>query len=91
MNLEEIRKKIDVLDENITNLLVERMEITKQVAEFKKENNLPVFQPEREQKVLEKVSALAGDEYGIYISEIYKSMMNQSKKNQEKYLNEKYL
>lgn len=89
MNLEEIRKKIDFLDENITKLLVERMEITKQVAEFKKENNLPIFQPEREQKVLEKVSALAGEEYGFYIAEIYKSMMDQSKKNQEKYLSEK--
>ena len=59
MNLEEIRLIIDELDQEITALLVKRMDVTKQVAAYKQANGLPVYHPEREKKVIEKVSALA--------------------------------
>ncbi len=45
MNLEEIRQEIDSLDKQIAQLLCRRMEITKKVAAYKKENNLPVYHP----------------------------------------------
>ena len=88
MNLEEIRLIIDQLDKEITALLVKRMEVTKDVAAYKKANGLPIYHPEREKKVIEKVSAQAGEEYAPYIAAIYQCMMDESKKNQQKWLAE---
>ena len=88
MNLDEIRHVIDALDKEITALLVKRMEVTRDVAAYKKANNLPVYHPEREKAVISKVSALAGEEYAPYIAAIYQNMMDESKKYQEKWLEE---
>ena len=88
MNLDEIRHVIDALDKEITALLVKRMEVTRDVAAYKKANDLPVYHPEREKKVISKVSALAGEEYAPYIAAIYQNMMDESKKYQEKWLEE---
>ena len=88
MNLDEIRHVIDALDKEITALLVKRMEVTRDVAAYKKTNNLPVYHPEREKAVISKVSALAGEEYAPYIAAIYQNMMDESKKYQEKWLEE---
>lgn len=88
LNLEEIRGQIDQLDQEITKLICRRMEITKQVAAFKKKNGLPVYHPEREKKVIEKVSGLSGEEYGEAIAQIYQCIMDESKKVQEKWLAE---
>ena len=52
MNLEQIRTRIDQLDREIARLLTERMEITNEVAAYKKANNLPIYHPEREQQVI---------------------------------------
>lgn len=86
MNLDEIRVVIDELDKEITALLVKRMDVTNQVAEYKLKNNLPIYHPEREKAVIEKVSRLAGEQYAEHIAVIYQCMMDESKKNQEKFM-----
>ena len=58
MNLKQICDRIDQLDRQIAALLTERMEITNEVAAYKIEHSLPVYHPEREKQVIEKVSAL---------------------------------
>lgn len=88
MNLDEIRVVIDSLDKEITALLVKRMEVTRDVAAYKKANSLPVFQPEREKIVIDKVSTLAGEEYAPYIANIYQNLMDESKEYQKKWLEE---
>ncbi len=88
MNLDEIRVIIDGLDKEITALLVKRMEVTRDVAAYKKANDLPVYHPEREKAVIAKVSALSGEEYAPYIAAIYQNLMGESKKYQEKWLEE---
>ncbi len=88
MNLDEIRVVIDELDKEITTLLVKRMEVTDQVAEYKAKNGLPIYHPEREKAVIEKVSKLAGDKYAEHIALIYQCMMDESKKNQQKWMEE---
>ena len=88
MNLDEIRVIIDGLDKEITALLVKRMEVTCDVAAYKKANDLPIYHPEREKAVISKVSALAGEDYAPYIAAIYQNLMDESKKYQEKWLEE---
>lgn len=51
-NLKECRNKIDEIDNKIVELFKERMKIIKDVALFKKANNLPIFDPQREIQML---------------------------------------
>lgn len=84
--LEESRVIIDKLDKEICALLVQRMDTVQQVAAYKLAHDLPVFQPERELKVLDKVSALAGEQYGPAVAAVYRCLMDESKKLQEAWL-----
>ena len=85
MNLEQIRTRIDQLDREIARLLTERMEITNEVAAYKKANNLPIYHPEREQQVIDKVCALTEEVYRPALQQIYHCIMDESKKNQQRF------
>lgn len=88
MNLDEIRVEIDRLDREIVALLVKRMEVTRNVAAYKQAHDLPIYQPEREKAVIEKISALAGEEYAPYLAAIYQNLMDESKNYQKSWLAE---
>ena len=71
--LEEYRKNIDKIDKKLVELFIERFEIVKQIGKFKKENNIPVVDNNRFNKVLEKVENMAMKQ-GIskdFIKEVY--------------------
>lgn len=55
MNLEQLRIEIDKIDKNILDAFEKRMELCQQVALYKIENDLPVFQEGREKHIIEKV------------------------------------
>jgi chorismate mutase-like protein len=50
--LEELRQSIDELDQQLLQLIGERLELVKQVGEYKKEHHLAPLQPARWQAVL---------------------------------------
>lgn len=50
MDLEHIRNEINRIDTEIIRLLGERFKFIPEIAAFKLEHNLPVFQPEREKQ-----------------------------------------
>ena len=54
--LSDLRKKIDKLDADIVRLINERGEISCGIGELKKKKNEPIYSPDRESKVYEKVS-----------------------------------
>ena len=56
MELSEIRKRIDEVDSKLVDLFVERMALSAQVADYKKENNLPIYVPSREREKLQEVA-----------------------------------
>jgi chorismate mutase/prephenate dehydratase len=55
MDLQSLREKIDNIDGAILDLFTERMEIVGDIAEYKKANSLPVFQSDREEKIVSRV------------------------------------
>ncbi len=61
LDLEEIRREIDRLDEILINAFEKRMQAVMRVAEYKKANNLPVRDRARELKVIEKAVARLGN------------------------------
>ena len=48
--LEEIRERLEVCDKQIVSVLEDRMDIIKEIMEYKKENGLPILQPEQEKR-----------------------------------------
>ncbi len=50
--LEDLRDRIDKLDENILTLLSERMSVARNIGQYKKENNMTVLQVERWNNIL---------------------------------------
>ncbi len=57
MGLKELREKIDKLDDEILKLLNERMKIVKKVGELKNKTHAPIYRPEREIEILERLKS----------------------------------
>ena len=52
--LEEIRAKIDEVDEKMAKLFAERIELAKKAAQYKRAHGLPAEDAEREAQILER-------------------------------------
>lgn len=61
LNIEELRARIDVIDEQLVRLLNVRVACAVEVGRLKGEAGLPVYQPEREAQVLAGVRRSATD------------------------------
>ena len=61
MGLKELRDKIDITDSQILSLFLERMNLCREVADYKKINNMPVFQGGREQEIIDRIKSLTND------------------------------
>ena len=60
MELADYRKELDKTDAQLLELFKKRMSTVKNIAEYKKENNLPVLQQGREREILAAAAAGAG-------------------------------
>jgi len=89
MDLLELRDKIDVIDKQIVDLYEERMDICKQVAEYKIENGKKVFDKVREEEKIRKVQALTHSDFTKYgVQELFEQIMSMSRKLQYQLLAE---
>ncbi len=86
MELEESRKKIDEIDRAIVDLFCKRMEAAKDIAAYKKENSMAVYDSERERILLERVEKMAKEPYGDYTRRLYTSVLELSRAYQNKEL-----
>lgn len=89
--LEKARANINEIDKQMAQLFTNRMKEVKAVAEYKQEHGLPVYDEEREKKVIEKNSALVEDDTirsyyinflqnNMDIAKRYQSMLQQGQK-----------
>ncbi len=83
LNLEVIRKEISEINDEMLALFVKRMELSAQVALYKKANGLPTLDRKREEAILQKVADSTEEEYRQYALEFFRNMMNLSKEYQE--------
>lgn len=60
MELSEIREKIDILDEQMLELFLQRMSLVEEIADYKNERNMPIINRGREREILSKVAKQAG-------------------------------
>ncbi len=84
MELQDLRQEIDNIDGQLVKLFVERMNVSAQVADYKREHGLPVQDPARERALLEKVSALAGPEFECDAHTLYSTILELSRSYQHR-------
>ncbi len=79
MTLDEVRMKIDEIDRELASLIKKRMECSLEVAKIKRSENLPIYHPEREKQILEQIQSTVGQEYGSFVSSIFRNIMSVSR------------
>ena len=88
MELKELRCRIDEIDDQLIKLFVLRMEVSAQVAAYKKEHQLPIFVPAREQEKLNDVAQKSGVEMADYTKALYGAIFELSRSYQSKLMDE---
>ena len=84
MDLQDYRKEIDSIDDELVRLFVKRMDVAAKIADYKKENNLPILHPGREREKLQDVAQKAGPEMGNYTRVLYSMLFELSRSYQSK-------
>ena len=84
MNIQELRGQIDNIDSELVQLFCQRMEVAAQIADYKKQNGLPIFVPSRERDILKDVSQKAGPEMANYTRVLYSMLFELSRSYQSK-------
>ena len=79
LDLTKLREEINETDKEIVELFKKRMNIAASVAEYKKQNSLPVLDAARERALLARISDLAGAEFDGYARTLYHTMLDVSR------------
>ena len=82
MELKELRNKIDVIDDKLLKLFVERMETVEEVTKVKKEHNIPVLNTQREREILNRIANASPDKFEIYSRVLFSTMFELSRSYQ---------
>ena len=85
MNLEELRQKINQIDDELIKLLEKRMDLISKVASYKLETGKAVLDSKREETILNKVAeAVESPIYRDVIVNTFTDMMKHSRAFQER-------
>ena len=79
MDLNDYRKQINEIDAQLVDLFEARMEVSKNIAAYKKQAGLPTRDEKREKEILEKHSKEVKPELSIYIYEFFEKLMQLSR------------
>ena len=63
-DLASLRAEIDLLDEQLLMIIGKRVDVARQIGEWKREHDEPIVQAQRYQQVLERCQQL-GRQYGL--------------------------
>ena len=86
MALNEIRERMNSLNDEMLALFMERMKLSEAIAAYKKEHNLPILDKTREREILAEMIQKGGAEYETYIYQFFNTLMNLSKARQNEVL-----
>lgn len=86
--LKEIRKKIDSVDKKLITLFSARMELSAEIAEVKRDNNIPVYDQKRENDLIENLKNKITEKYQYSIPPLYSTILTLSREEQNKKLSD---
>ncbi len=84
MDLTDYRKQIDEADKELVRVFCERMEICKNIAKYKMENKLPVFDSARERSKLAELCDSVDESMRSYIGALYPMIFELSRLYQKR-------
>lgn len=88
-SLQDSRKEIDKIDEEMIKLFERRMEVCRDVADYKLKTGKPVLDRKRELEKLEALKGKASDDFYAHgVEELFEQIMSMSRKMQYKLLTE---
>ena len=86
MNIDNLRGQIDKIDTELVEQFKNRMQISLEIAKYKKASGMPVFDVSRERNLLHKVSESAGSDFEVYMRVFFSMLMDVSRSYQHKFL-----
>ena len=86
-NLEELRNRIDEIDDQLIELFQERMETVEKIAEAKKDIDKATNDPERERRIIEKHLPQVKEKWKHYYECFQEELFRLSKEYQDELRN----
>lgn len=87
MDLNGIRNEIDNIDGQLAELFVKRMDASRRVAEYKQDNNMPVFNSAREREIVNKITEEVPADLETYAKTLWNTIFDVSRSYQRKIIN----
>jgi chorismate mutase len=88
-DLGQLRKQIDICDDNLIQELAKRMRVAREIGTFKKEHGVTVFQNNRYNEILEKRASQGEqcDMSGEFMKKIFEAIHEESVRQQMEIIN----
>ena len=81
MGIDELRARLDEIDNQMLALLSERAQVVLQVADFKQQHNIPIHIPDRETAIFKRLRTTnPGPLSGDAIERIYRTVIEEMRK-----------
>lgn len=85
MKLDDIRRQIDKVDDEISKLYLKRMQLISDITDCKKQNAVMVEDKGREEDILRRITADVDEEKRKYIISLYEKIFHDSKQYQSEH------
>ena len=84
--LDELRRAIDSVDSRLLELIQERVRLVLEVGAYKKRRNMAVYDPERERRLLDRLTALAKPPLEAdTVRRIFERLIDESRRLEQRY------
>ena len=82
MEINDIRSRIDAIDDELVALFVRRMDCSREIARAKQQAARPLRDHARERAIVNRLTAAAGDDYAPYVKSLYAHIFDLSRSYQ---------
>ncbi|MDD5922304.1 MAG: prephenate dehydratase [Eubacteriales bacterium] len=82
MDISNYRNEIDEIDQELIKDLDRRMRVSEKIAEWKKENDVKVYDPVRERELLDKIVDASSPDLAYYNKVLFRTIMEMSREHQ---------
>lgn len=87
MDINELRKKIDQVDEQLIDLYTQRMAISEDIASYKQSAGKPIYDPERERKKLVEAAGMVPEDLRTGVIMLFSTLFELSSTHQMQVMN----
>ncbi|MDD3410043.1 MAG: prephenate dehydratase domain-containing protein [Eubacteriales bacterium] len=86
MDLQEARNQIDQCDQQLVAAFKARMDAVLEIAQYKKEHGLPIFDPARERAVVSRVTEGCGEQDALDLKLLYNTLFDLARSREQRAL-----